>query len=211
MNLASRIKLRMAEQQLRSSDLVELMDVSKGTISQWINDITQPRSENLLKLADSLSCRVDWLMHGKGEKEAGQSSKIYGIFDYPNQYPLLSWLQAGALSTIDDIASLEAEKYSCPVKCSKETFILVVQGVSMEPIFREGELIFVDPQAESSNGSFVVARHKEQDEVSFKQLVIEQDIKYLKPANPNWPEQITPIKENCTIVGTVIFSGKCFE
>jgi len=42
-------------------------------------------------------------------------------------------------------------------------------------------------------------------------LVIEQDIKYLKPANPNWPEQITPIKENCTIVGTVIFSGKCFE
>ena len=80
----------------------------------------------------------------------------------------------------------------------------------MEPVFREGDLIFVDPMAESHHGSYIVARLDAQNEATFKQLIIEQGKQYLKPANPSWPEQIIPITSECSIVGTVVFAGKIF-
>ena len=210
MTIALRIKSRMTDLQLRAVDLVKLTGVSKGTVSQWLNNIAKPRGENLLKLADALVCKVDWLLLGKGEKETGETANIAPGPEIKGHYPLISWVQAGAWSTIFEIDVLEAESFPCPVTGSTKTFVLAVHGISMEPVFREGDLIFVDPEAESHHGSYIVARLDAQNEATFKQLIIEQGEKYLKPANPNWPEQITPINGDCTIVGTVVFAGKVF-
>lgn len=210
MSIASRIKARMDEKKLRAVDLVKLTGVSKGTVSQWLNDIAKPRGENLLKLADALACKVDWLLLGKGLRDVDLIPNVEPGPEIKGHYPLISWVQAGAWSAIFEIDVLEAESFPCPVKCSSQTFVLSVQGISMEPVFREGDLIFVDPLAESHHGSYIVARLEDQNEATFKQLIIEQGKKYLKPANPNWPEQIIPITSDCSIVGTVVFAGKIF-
>ena len=95
----------------------------------------------------------------------------------------------------------------CPVNCSDLTFVSKVQYISMEPKFDEGDLIFVDPEAECIHGSYVVAR-LDDNQATFKQLIIEGGHKFLKAANPNWPEQLIPINDNCMLVGKVIFTGK---
>ena len=94
--------------------------------------------------------------------------------------PLISWVAAGAWSEIAEIAPEEATLYACPVSCSQQTFLLRVQGFSREPLFRNGNLIFIDPDADVRHGSYVVARLDDHNEATFEQLIIEDGQKYLK-------------------------------
>ena len=74
--------------------------------------------------------------------------------------------------------------------------------------FREGDLIYIDPDKQAENGALVIAQVDGGTEATFKQLVIEGESKYLKAINPAWPEQFIPINGNCSICGVVIFKGE---
>jgi SOS-response transcriptional repressor LexA len=78
----------------------------------------------------------------------------------------------------------------------------------MEPRFNEGDLIFVDPHAEPGHKKFVVVRSNESMEATFKQLIVEENRRYLKALNPDWPDRIVAIGENTTICGVVVFKGE---
>ena len=210
MNIGKRIKNRRTDLGITQVRLAELVGVSQNAIHKLEDGTTkQPRS--LSKLAKVLKCEPNWLLFGVDEIGAGVSlanfergPKIRGCF------PLISWVQAGDWKNISEIDLVETVKYPCPVSCSDRTFILRVQGVSMYPDFKNNELIFVDPEAEWRNGSYVVVRRNDKNEATFKQLIEEDGEKFLKPSNPNWPNQIIHIDENCEIVGTVIFAGRLF-
>ena len=125
-------------------------------------------------------------------------------------YPLISWVQAGSWSEIAGSFELgdARDLLPCPVHCSKDTFVLRVRGQSMEPRFRDGDLIFVDPHAPADNGRFVVVRLDGSQEAIFKQLIIEGDRRYLKALNPDWPQRIIEINESAWICGVVVFKGE---
>ena len=78
----------------------------------------------------------------------------------------------------------------------------------MLPDFKSGDLIYVDPDAQVENGSYVVARLDDENQATFKQLIIDGNKKYLKALNPDWPNKFVEINGNCTIVGKVVFTGK---
>ncbi|MCT7656139.1 S24 family peptidase [Oceanimonas sp. NS1] len=158
-------------------------------------------------MSAALRCTKIWIEFGDNEHEP---SNVTAGPEIKGQFPLISWVAAGAWHDITEIHPSEAPLYPCPVKCSDKTFVLRVQGISMEPLFRDGDLIFIDPNAEWRHGSYVVARLDDHNEATFKQLVIESGQKYLKPLNKDWPEKIIPINGNCTIVGPVVFSGRAF-
>ena len=92
------------------------------------------------------------------------------------------------------------------IKLSKGCFS--VQRQSMGPKFHGGDFIFVNLEVECIHGSYVVTRLDDNNEATFKQLRIKSSHKFLKAANPNWPEQLIPINENCTLVDKIIFTGK---
>jgi SOS-response transcriptional repressor LexA len=94
------------------------------------------------------------------------------------------------------------------VRCGPRTYVLRVQGHSMEPRFTEGELIFVDPDAEAHHGSFVVVRLDDAHQATFKQLVIEGGRRYLRPLNERWPDPIIEINGHATLCGVVVFQGR---
>jgi SOS-response transcriptional repressor LexA len=96
----------------------------------------------------------------------------------------------------------------CPVRCSKDTFVLRVRGESMEPKFHDGDLIFVDPQVSPDSGKYVVVRIEDSHEATFKQLIVEGDRQYLKALNPDWPHRIIEVNSNATICGVVVFKGE---
>lgn len=66
-----------------------------------------------------------------------------------------------------------------------EPFALRVLGDSMEPEFREGHIIIVEPAGVLESGCYVVAHHN--DEYIFRQLVIEDRRWLLKPLNDGYP------------------------
>ncbi len=125
-------------------------------------------------------------------------------------HPLISWVQAGEWTEIAGEAGPgDAETYlPCPTTCSKETFVLRVEGMSMEPKFHEGDLIFVDPNVAAVHGKYVVVRLDESNEATFKQLIVEGNQQYLKALNPDWPNRIIEVNAAATICGVVVFKGE---
>ena len=65
--------------------------------------------------------------------------------------------------------------------CGDEPFALRVLGDSMEPEFKEGNIILIDPEAVVRDGSYVFAVHE--DEYIFRQLSIKDDKYTLEPLN----------------------------
>ena len=82
--------------------------------------------------------------------------------------------------------------------------------MNLKPKFDEGNFIFVVPETECIHGSYVVARLDDK-QATFKQLIIENGHKFLKAANPNWPEELIPINSNCTLIGKLIFTVSHFK
>ncbi|WP_454688296.1 S24 family peptidase [Achromobacter aloeverae] len=128
------------------------------------------------------------------------------------QVPLISWVQAGALTeVIDNYAPGDADVWhACPRRHGPHTFALRVRGVSMEPKFQDGDIIFVDPDVAAEHGRNVVVRFEDSKEATFKQLVVEGEHKYLRALNPDWPgPRLIEIDASATICGVVI--GKFVE
>ncbi|MFQ3203406.1 MAG: SOS-response transcriptional repressor LexA [Pseudoalteromonas tetraodonis] len=206
MCIGKRIKERRKELKLTQVQLSEMVGIAQQSL-QKIENGTTKNPRNIQALADALDCAPEFLQFGIGDNI---NSNVAPGPTLKAAVPLISWVQAGAWSEINEIREFDADRYLCPVKCSDKTFALKVQGVSMEPKFYDGDLIFVDPEAECIHGSYVVARLDDNNEATFKQLIIESGQKFLKAANPNWPEQLIPINGNCTLVGKVVFAGKSF-
>lgn len=199
MDLAERYKARRLELGLTQNDIALKLGVSRQSLQKIEYGMTlNPRK--IGDIAKVLKCEPDWLLFGKGgQNNAFQGPEIQG------KYPLISWVQAGDRNEID---KQNTQHHACPVKCSAQTFILEVRGMSMHPTFNEGELIFVDPEVDAINGKFIVARLDDENEATFKKLIIEGEHKYLKAENPAWPNPIQLINGNCSIVGVVIFAGR---
>lgn len=195
------------------NELATAADSDVGNISRLERGLQGFSTSMLEKISAALGVPVAAFFESEqpaAPKEGATKSNVVAGPEIKGKFPLISWVAAGAWHDITEIHPSEAPLYPCPVNCSDKTFVLRVQGISMEPLFRDGDLIFIDPEAEWRHGSYVVARLDDHNEATFKQLVIESGQKYLKPVNPNWPEQIIPINGNCTIVGPVVFSGRAF-
>ena len=121
--------------------------------------------------------------------------------------PLISWVQAGHwCEAMDPFAPGDAEDWLfCPANHSSSTFALRVRGVSMEPKYRDGAIIYVDPERSADHLSSVIVRMEDEAEVTFKQLVIEGDKRFLRPLNPDWPgPKLISIDSDAVICGVVI-------
>lgn len=203
---------RRKELGLTQADIAKAVGVSRVSVSLWEKGETTPKGIYIPLLAKILNCDVNWLLTGQGSPVPARSeSNVEPVALKPQgAYPVISWVQAGDWSDISLTNLHEADRYPCPVKCSEETFILKVVGKSMNPVFNEGELIFVDPEIQASNGKYVIARLEDENQATFKQIIIEDGHKYLQAINPNWPTPIISINGNCTIVGVVISSMRLF-
>lgn len=206
MSLGKRVKEERKKLGYTQIKLSEVSGITQQTL-QKIEDGTTKNPRNIEALAKALQSAPEYLRFGISNNI---NNNVSPGPDIKSTVPLISWVQAGAWSEINEIREFDAERFMCPVNSSNKTFALRVQGVSMEPKFYEGDLIFVDPEAECIHGSYVVARLDDDNHATFKQLIIESGQKFLKAANPNWPEQLIPINGNCTLVGKIIFAGKSF-
>lgn len=139
------------------------------------------------------------------DANVGEDIRVKGLI------PVISWVQAGSWCEVSDIYAVgDAEQWlPCPVAHGPRTYAVRIRGESMyNPherwSFRDGDIIFVDPDRDAMHRSFVVAKLTDTQEATFKQLIIEGEQKYLKALNPSWPEQIMRINGNAEFCGVAI-------
>ncbi|MDP1340646.1 LexA family protein, partial [Klebsiella variicola] len=67
---------------------------------------------------------------------------------YSRKVTLISYVQAGALAEKNPIYAFDGsfEYIMTDIDISEFTFALSIEGDSMEPDFKEGDIIIVDPQ-----------------------------------------------------------------
>lgn len=124
--------------------------------------------------------------------------------------PLISSVQAGMYEEhVDNFhpgdGGVELIATSVPVH--RHTFALRVEGDSMEPEFREGMILIVEPELDPQPGDYVIARNGD-NETTFKQLVRDAGEWFLKPLNNRYP--LRPLGES-SVIGVVRAVEKRFR
>lgn len=206
MTIAARVLSKRTELGLTQTELAEKAGTTQQAIVQLESGKTK-RPRYLPELAKALNCDIQWLLDGTG---ATLDSNVSNPMDYKPtaRYPVLSKVQAGAWDeacepyTIKDVDMwLESDAHT-----QGEAFWLQVEGDSMTaPIglsIPAGTFVLFDTGREAINGSLVVAKLTDDNEATFKKLIIDGSQKYLKGLNPQWP--MVPVNGNCKVLGVAI-------
>lgn len=154
-------------------------------------------------------------MQGNGLQNTPNPSDPEGTQRVPVDYgmdgyvPVISWVAAGSFSDVMPVTVDDAIDWiPRPQHLSKRAFGLIIQGRSMWPEFKPDEIIYVEPEIspwDLKDGDLVVIHCNDDKQATFKQLIIgdSPEEMYLKPLNPDWPDQkIVPMSE-CMLVGIV--------
>jgi SOS-response transcriptional repressor LexA len=183
--------------------------VSQSTVGRLLMGLVNSQSDTLEQMCDALGISVAELLGespaselgGRADGDALESAAKTG------RVPLISWVEAGSFTKAINIHQPGFAEHwvkKPPKPCGPQTFALRVEGISMEPKYQEGDIIYVDPERTATNGKDIVIRLDDRNEVMFKRLVIEGRRSYLKPLNRLWPEQIIEVPVDARIVGVVL-------
>ena len=187
------------------------MGVSKAAVSQWENgDIKNLRPANLFALQNFTGYSAEWIATGAGAARLKPRKGSAARAELPvSSLPLVSWVRAGQWNEVVDVYPPgEGEK---PVyttrKVGPRAYALRVVGDSMEnpngrPTYPQGSIIIVDPDREPMHGNAVIVRLEDSKEATFKQLIVEGGVRYLKPLNPRYP--IMKVGAHATFCGVVV-------
>lgn len=208
---ADRIKRRMDDLSIKQVDLINKGVASKGSISLWISGGAVPSGERLVKLARALKTSESWLLTGEGDINSRTDNNV-DLFPVAmvDMAPVLSWVQAGAWTGMENVELTGTEeKIPLVPGASKQSFYLIVRGISNSPHYNEGELICIDPTYcldDIQTGEMVVVRRG--TDATFKALVHSENRMFLKALNNDWQPNIMPLDEECVFVGKYVGSLK---
>lgn len=204
---------------LDRASMAKYCGASVAAVGQWINGKTGSLdSLKNAKAAQYLGVNPYWLagdtkynmVDTSGDKKLDNNidlSQKIALEGHP--IPVISWVAAGSFGDIETVLKdVEVDEYLPPIKeCGKNGYGLVVVGNSMKPDFKPGDRIYVNPDIQTfdlQTDDLVIIACSGETEATFKKLIIEGGDKYLQPLNPNWPDQIIKLTEDCRLVGKVV-------
>lgn len=201
MSLAERVKKRRAALGISQAEAAEKAGIRQQSWAS-IEDGKTLKPRNIVGIAEALKCDPTWLMNGGIFQAIGEVST--------RRIPLISYVQAGALAEKNAIAARDGsfEYVMTDMDWSQHTFALRITGDSMEPDFKAGDVIIIDPEVEPSPGEFVVAKNGEH-EATFKKYrpttLTADGVQHfeLVPLNNDYPT-MDSAQRHITIIGTMV-------
>lgn len=194
-------KLRKAKK-MTQKELAQKSGVKQSVISD-LETGNAKSTGSILELANALGVTAEELKKG-----------ITGDFDNnvipvtQRLIPVLSWVQAGSMTSVEAINPNDVMKWLPPLSADDPDgcFYLKVVGISNFPQYEEGDYILVNPAfqvCDLLSEDLIVVRHN--SDATFKKLVIESDErKYLQALNPNFQPNIIEFEDGMELVGLVI-------
>lgn len=207
--LGARLRARREAVGLTQEKLARQCGVSRAAVAQWEAGVTRPGLDNLVRAAKALDVWLSWLT-------AGDQSLPDGPSPFPaaarRRVPVIDYVRAGLWDAVADPYAPGGgmDDIATDLDLSPKAFALVVRGESMDPEFRDGDKIIIDPEVAPQPGDFVVAKLERDDEATFKKYrprgfdkagapIIE-----LVPVNPDWPTLMLDADHPGRVIGTLI-------
>lgn len=198
--IGQRIRKTRKNLNLTQKDLAKaLREATHGSISQWESDITTPSAKNLYDLSIALECDFAWLLNGGMTPNLIPASiKLFKI-------PLITYSQVVLLNQSKDSNCLTNVEYiTTSLKISKESFAIRINEDSMEPEFKQGDIVIIDPSIKPIPGEFVVAvKNKDVEAIFKKYRELGDDQFELASLNPDY-KTINTSDKQIKIVGTMV-------
>lgn len=194
--------------------IADALGISQGAVGHYMNGriaLNVPALTSLAKVLNVSPADISpSLAKEIGEYAKSIDANVSGLIPYTKgvSYPVLSKVQAGAWAeaveayTLKDIDLwLESDAH-----IQGDAFWLEVEGDSMTaPMglsIPEGTFVLFDTGRDAVNGNLVVAKLQDDNEATFKKLIVDGSQRYLKGLNPQWP--LVSINGNCTIIGVAV-------
>lgn len=227
--LKARFLLALKRVELTQADVAREMGISPQNITHWLKRGSVP-ARQLFRLCEILNCSPQWLLTGEEKPNSsamrGKINYSADEMDVPGaiggrepggyspdprnagMVPLVTRGQAAEVPfEVGRLTPDEMEQWLyCNAPHSADTFAIRVWGDSMTAAFGRsypaGCIIFVDPDQSGkvTSGDPVVARLSGADEVTFKILECQDNTKFLRPLNPQFPIST----DEFSIIGKVI-------
>ena len=185
-------------------------------IYQHINGMKPISLEAGIAYAAAFGCSLKDISPRLADQAQTISEKLepnisYGLTLYPDKrgIPIISWVQAGTWREIVDSFPLGgADDYILAHNShGPHTFAVRIVGNSMEPEFREHDIVVIDPDVMPNPGDYVVARNHE-EAATFKKyrprgIVDGQEVFELVPLNEDYAVMRSN-EQPIQIIGTMV-------
>lgn len=156
-----------------------------------------PSTESVAKVLDATGASLDAfasLVSGARALASTASTRTTA-----RRVPLIGFAQAGSDGYFDDGGYPVGggwDEVSLPEIGDPNAYALEISGESMEPVFRDGDMVIVSPSAPIRRGDRVVVR-TDRGEVMAKQLARRSarriELRSLNPAHPNYSFDLSEV------------------
>jgi len=200
MNLRGLLHRELCEG-MTEEEIASAVGVSPGTIM----DILRGKNPRVRAIWEKFGryFRMDLDFLQSGESRCRISHSAAGRIRH---IPLMSWQQIGQMANGSGVsAPMHAEAVIEATDVSgNRTFALRIPDDSMEPLFRKGEMIFVNPDVEWKPGDHVVVTCRDDSGVAtmLRQVKAIGDRRMLHALN--WEYEDMPLKEQDLVWGKVV-------
>lgn len=220
--IGNRVRKRRLELKLTQSALGNLIGISAAAVSQIERgDTKNLKGDTLLGMARALRRSTEWLQTGRppiGHHNLSRGPALEGRW-----VPVISRIPAGGPKVVVDAYApgsgmeeimLDAELSAC---VGAHTFGLIVEGDSMLPDFRPGDIVIIDPDRAPRPGSFVAAKLEREDAATLKKYrqrspdEAGRPVFDLVPLNEDYPTITVHNGNRAAIMGVVVEHRRRFK
>ena len=200
--LGENLKTIRKAKKMTQKELAQKSGVKQSVISD-LETGNAKSTGSILELANALGVTAEELKKGV---TGNLDNNIVPVTS--KLLPVLSWVQAGSMTSVESINPLEITEWLPPLSSDDPDgcFYLKVVGVSNFPTYQDGDYILVNPAFQVSDllsEDLIVVRNN--TDATFKKLIIESDErKYLQALNPNFHPNIIEFEDGMELVGLVI-------
>ena len=174
MNIGNRIIQLREEQNISQLELSKKVNINNSVLSRIESGKRAARDDELISLSKALNTSIDYLL---GETDDPKENKN------ATRIPVYESVSAGSpLLTNDEVvdwAEIPSEK-----AINAEHFGLRVKGLSMYPVFQEGDLLIVRKQSDVDSGDLAIVLVNG-EEATFKEVRKEKGGIMLVGYNPS--------------------------
>jgi phage repressor protein C with HTH and peptisase S24 domain len=169
--------------------LSKLLQGSKKAEDLGLKSDARPLSPVAIDLDDAY---LSGVLHDLVEKSAGNVEQVT-----TNAVPVINRISAGYPKDFTDLnypKGVADEYIGCPDVADKDAFAARVHGDSMQPKYREGDIVIFSPAATANSGDDCFVRFDD-GQTTFKRVFFENDesgkaVLRLQPRNEKYRSQI---------------------
>ncbi|OGT33641.1 MAG: hypothetical protein A3C44_00680 [Gammaproteobacteria bacterium RIFCSPHIGHO2_02_FULL_39_13] len=186
---------------MSEAELGRVIGVPRATINRITSGRTpDPRASTLKAIAEYFNVTVDQLLGNQPLFNGAESATLVST---SAPIPIIHWGDATHWeNSIAKQSTQNTEWISADPHLNTGKFALKVQGDSMWPQFQENTVLIVDPNKEQKNRDFVIVHLKKNNEILFRQLLLDDKYKFIKAINDIFP--VIQLQNGDKIIGVVI-------